>query len=111
MFALVLAVCTAAPTPTASVALDAPPPAATPVASIVDGVVGDGEVAPDHDFKVRWPKGTPKGVVVFLHGVSIDPFALDEEGTGIEALGDLANRRGLVAVFPLGYRACDWDRP
>ena len=65
----------------------------------------------EHDFKVRWPAGTPRGVVVFLHGVSSDPFRPSEEGEGIEALAVAATKRGLVAVFPIGYQVCDFEKP
>ncbi len=64
---------------------------------------------PVHDYKATWPDGTPQGVVVFLHGVSLHPF--EEEGAGMDALAKAATRRGLVAVFPVGRRVCDWEKP
>jgi predicted esterase len=59
-----------------------------------------------HPYRVYWPDDAPRGMVVFLHGVSLDP--MEEEGEGIDALAQLAVQRGLIAIVPLGDRMCDF---
>jgi predicted esterase len=61
-----------------------------------------------HPYRVYWPERPLTGMLVFLHGVSLDP--MEEEGEGVEALADAANKRGLIAVVPIGDRMCDFSK-
>lgn len=59
---------------------------------------------PAPPVEVTWPAAKPKGVVVFLHGLSSDPLV--EEADGIEMLTTMASRRGFITVVPVAPRRC-----
>lgn len=54
--------------------------------------------------EVLWPKGRPRGILVFLHGFSRDPWV--EERDGINELSSFAARRGFITLVPLGDGRC-----
>ncbi len=55
-------------------------------------------------YRVAWPDGDARGVLIFMHGLSRQPFV--EEGEGMAAIARIANARGMVAVFPRARRLC-----
>jgi predicted esterase len=55
-------------------------------------------------YVVAAPRGAPRGVLVFLHGLSAEPWI--EEQEGIRALCDGGVAAGYVVVVPFAERAC-----
>ncbi len=56
-------------------------------------------------YRLAWPKsGEPRGVLVFLHGLSPKPFR--EEADAISTLSKIANERGIAVVLPRARKLC-----
>lgn len=57
-----------------------------------------------HEYVVTAPNARPRGIIVFLHGLSLDPWI--EEQEGIQAFATVAADHGYVVVVPFADRTC-----